>query len=431
MSQPANKPEATDTQPVSAAPQERRGLWRPLAVRDFRLLWFGEGISLLGDQFYLVALPWLTLQLTGSGLALGTVMMAAAIPRAALMLVGGAASDRLAPRALMIWSNAVRGIVVSTIALLVFFGSIHLWHLYVTAVVFGLADAFFYPAFTSMVPKLLDPDHLIAGNSLLQGTAQLNVLIGPAPAGLIIASAGIAAALGFDAVTFLFAIFMLVMIRGGRQPAHVEGAAAPTTKRAGLLSSISEGLRYAWADPVTRAIVLIIAAINLCVFGPFMVGLAALADKRFTQGAAGFGTMLSAWGGGALVGTLIGGSFGTPTRRGLRLVGVAAVLGIGLALIGVMPNVFAASIVIAVMALGSGFLNVGMMAWLQTRTEPRMLGRVMSLLMFAAVGLAPLSYVVSGALVDLNPTILFAAAGGIVLLVAMLSIANKTVRTID
>lgn len=432
MSQSADHLQPSDTQAGSeASPTPRPKLWRPLAERDFRLLWFGESISLFGDQFYLVALPWLTLQLTGSGLALGTVMMAAAVPRAALMLVGGAVSDRLAPRSLMLWSNAVRGVVVTIIAALVFLGSIQLWHLYVTAVIFGLADAFFYPAFTSMVPRLLDADRLTAGNSLLQGSAQLNLLIGPAPAGLMIASAGIAPALGFDAATFLFAIMMLWLIRGGRRTARVDGNAGSTAEAAGLLSSISEGLRYAWSDPVTRAIVLIVAAINLCVFGPFMVGLASLANKRFTGGAAAFGTMLSAWGGGALLGTLIGGSLGTPRHRGLRLVGVAALLGIGLALLGVMPNALAASLVIGAMALGSGFLNVGMMAWLQTRTDPRMLGRVMSVLMFAAVGLAPLSFVISGALVDLDPTMLFAAAGAIVLSVAGLSVANKSVRTID
>jgi MFS family permease len=387
-----------------------------------------------GRSILLVALPWLTLQLTGSGLALGTVMMTAAIPRASLMLVGGAVSDRLPPRQLMLWSNAVRGVVVSVIAALVFLGSIHLWHLYVTAVVFGLADGFFYPAFTSLVPRLLDAERLTAGNSLMQGSAQLNLLIGPAPAGLIIATAGVAAALGFDAITFLFAIVMLWLIRGGRRTIHLDAQADQTATRAGgagLLSSIGEGLRYAWGDPVTRAIVLIIATINLCVFGPFMVGLASLANKRFIGGAAAFGTMLSTWGGGTLAGTLIGGWFGTPRRRGLRLVGVAGLLGVGLALIGIMPNTLTASLVVGVMALGSGFLNVGMMAWLQTRTEPRMLGRVISVVMFAAVGLAPLSFVISGAVVDLNPTILFASAGAIVLVVAGVSLANRTVRMID
>src|SRR5919197_4754758 len=80
----------------------------PLSVRNFRLLWIGEGISLLGDQFYLIALPWLVLQLTGSALALGTIMALASIPRALFMLVGGAFVDRFSPRTVMVASNAAR-----------------------------------------------------------------------------------------------------------------------------------------------------------------------------------------------------------------------------------------------------------------------------------------------------------------------------------
>ncbi len=90
-----------------------------LHLRDFRLLWLGESVSLLGDQFYFVALTWLTLQITGSGLALGTVLMLAAIPRAALMLIGGAVTDRVSPRPIMFISNAVRAVLVAALTALI------------------------------------------------------------------------------------------------------------------------------------------------------------------------------------------------------------------------------------------------------------------------------------------------------------------------
>jgi hypothetical protein len=106
-------------------------------------------------------------------------------------------------------------------------------------------------------------------------------------------------------------------------------------------------------------------------------------------------------------------------------------LGAGLILIGVITNVWAASLVIALMAVGNGFVNIGMLSWLQTSTEPAMLGRVMSLLMFAGVGLAPMSFAIAGALVDLNITVMFASAGAIILLTAALSISSKPLRTLD
>ena len=91
---------------------------RPLADRDYRIFWGGESISVLGDQFHFVALAWLVLQLTGSGLALGTVLTAAAIPRVILILVGGAIADRIEPKMLIFRSNALRALVVGVVAAL-------------------------------------------------------------------------------------------------------------------------------------------------------------------------------------------------------------------------------------------------------------------------------------------------------------------------
>jgi MFS family permease len=411
-------------------------LWHPLEVRNFRLLWLGESISLLGDQFHFVALAWLTLQLTGSGLALGTVLMAASIPRAVFMLIGGAMSDRLSPRTLMLVSNAARAVLVAVITGLIMFGAIRLWHLYLLAIIFGLVDAFFHPAFMTIVPALVEKDQLEASNALLRGTAQFSVLIGPAPAGFLISVVGAASAFGIDAVTFVIATATLWMMKGydNRQTPTSRGdgiAATETIKPDGLVAAIREGLRYAWSDPVTRAILLIVAAVDFSFVGPFNVGLASLADHRFVGGAVAFGTMLSVWGGGALLGTLVAGLIGQPRHRGQLLLGIAGALGAGLSLLGIAPNVLLASVVIGAMGLGSGFVNVVMVAWLQTRTNPHMLGRVMSLVMLASLGLAPLSFAIAGALVDLHATLLFAAAGAIVLVATGISAANRRVRTID
>src|SRR5689334_5977762 len=135
----------------------------PLRVRNFQLLWIGEGISLLGDQFYLIALPWLVLQLTGSALALGTVLALASIPRAVFMLVGGAFVDRYSPRSVMFASNFARLILVGVLSVLVLTNTVRLEMLYVFALAFGLADAFYYPAQTAIVPQLLPEEQLQAG----------------------------------------------------------------------------------------------------------------------------------------------------------------------------------------------------------------------------------------------------------------------------
>src|SRR5512147_1438840 len=157
-----------------------------LQIRNFRLLWIGEGISLLGDQFYMIALPWLVLSLTGNALAVGTVLATAGIPRALFMLVGGALTDRFTPRRLMINSNVARMTLTGLLAALVATNLIQLWMLYVLALFFGLADAFFFPAQTSIVPQLVGKDQLQQGNAMIQGTATLSLLVGPILAGTMI-----------------------------------------------------------------------------------------------------------------------------------------------------------------------------------------------------------------------------------------------------
>src|SRR5215468_3348182 len=164
----------------------------PLKSRDFRLLFFGQGVSLFGDQFYLVALPLLTLELTGSGVALGTVLMVGGISRAAFDLVGGALTDRASNRTILLISNLVRALVTALITTIAFFRIAELWHLYVLSVVFGVVDAFFFPAFLSMIPKLIESDQLNAGNALMRGTARLMGGIGPAAAGLVITGFSVA-----------------------------------------------------------------------------------------------------------------------------------------------------------------------------------------------------------------------------------------------
>ena len=110
-----------------------------------------------------------------------------AVPRAVLMVVGGAYTDRFSPRRVMLASNAIRFVVITVLGVVVLAGAAQLWMLYIFALVFGIADAFFFPAQTSIVPALVPGENLGQANAIVQGTAQLTVFIGPAVAGLMIA----------------------------------------------------------------------------------------------------------------------------------------------------------------------------------------------------------------------------------------------------
>jgi MFS family permease len=387
---------------------------QPFRHRAFRIVWIGETVSMLGDQFYLVALPWLALSLTGSSLALGLVLMAAAIPRAGLMLVGGALSDRYDPRRVMMASSAVRAILVGVLAALVWADALELWHLYLLGIGFGAADAFFQPAALTLVPRLVHPERLEASNALVMGSMAVTGMVGPALAGAAIAVAGTALGFGVDAATFAFAAATLLFVRrDATRPAGVSDAAGERTFRA-----ILDGLRYVNGDGQMRTVLLAVTVINLAVVGPFFVGLPALVE-RLDGGPMAYGLVLSAWGGAALVGAIVAGTLGERLSMAVLVPASSLAMAMSLVLIALAPHAGAAAL--ATMPLGAavGTLQVSGMAWLQRRSDPRFLGRVMSLVMFAIMGLTPLSYALAGSIAEWGLGLLFGGAGGVMLLLAI------------
>jgi MFS family permease len=413
---------------LDSAPAPASKPRHPLSLPHFRNLWLGATISLLGDQFYLVALPWLVLQLTGSSLALGAILMTAAIPRAALMLVGGAVTDRFSARRVLMTTAATRTVLVGTVAVLIQLHVVQLWQLYGLTFLFGVADAFSFPASSALTPTLVQPQQLQPANALMQGSTVLTQMIGPAPAGLIIKSWGIASAMFFDALSFLAVIVALFRIPEPVKAPASAGAGAPA--RPSMLYSIAEGLRAVRNDPPLMSLMLVIATVNICVSGPIAVGLASLAKFRFGSAAA-FGTFLSCFSGGMLGGILLGGLVKRPRRRGLQFIAMSGLAGLEMIGIGLVPKFGMIATLLALMGLGVGFVNVQFSAWTQTRVERALLGRVMSVMMFSAVGLVPVSYAISGVLAHWSLRALFVSAGAVLAAASVLAVSGQAARHID
>lgn len=422
-----------------------------LKERNFRLLWLGEGISLIGDQFYLIALPWLVLQLTGDAFAMGSVLAVASLPRALFILLGGVLTDRFSPRAVMLNSNLFRMGLVGLLTVLILTGQIQLWMLYIFAFTFGLVDAFFYPASAAIVPQLVEKEQLQAGNAIIHGTAQLSLFAGPVLAGVLIGflgsesasiafggaehvsstitadsapdMKGIGLSFGFDSLTFLFSAISLWFM----------SVKKPIKKRKNtgqaVWKSIYTGLSGMWKDKTLRALFFIIAAINLLFNGPVTVGVPFLADLRF-EGAVSFGLLMSAFGGGSLFGTILAGTLPHPTPRyfGPLLLSIMSLLGIGLALLAFIWSAVLAALVALIMGAANGYVLVLFVTWLQARTPQAMQGRMMSFVLFASLGLVPVSMAFSGALIEMNAQALFVGAGSLLTLIMLFSAMNPAVR---
>ncbi len=390
---------------------------RVMALPDFRLLFAGTTTSLLGDQFALIATPWLVLQLTGDPLVLGTVLALEGIPRAVFMLLGGAITDRLSPRIIMLISDVVRFVLTALMALVVFTGAIQLWMLYAFGLGFGLVAGFAIPAENSIVPMLVEEQDLQAGNSIMMGVTQLVGFIGPTIAGILIggysnSSLGIGLAFAVDSVSFAVSAACLWLIRLASQRAG-------DSEEESIWVSILTGTKYLWSDDGLRLMFLVIAAVNFLLTGPLMVGIPLLADQRLPEGAVAFGLLMSAYAGGNLVGYLVAGSLPRASGAIMRLILIVLLAAFG-AVIGALayiPSTWVDFALLLLLGLGNGYIAIILFTWMQTRTPKEMLGRMMSLLMFSSLGLGPVSQAVSGAVSKWNLNLLFVSAGALVLLV--------------
>jgi hypothetical protein len=411
--------------PPPAVNTSRPRPWTVFSSGSFRKLWVATTLSLFSDFFSYIAMAWLVLQLTGSSLALGTVLVAQALPRAALMVVGGALADRLSSRLTMLGSMGLRAVVVAPLAVLVLAGRVQMWEVYGIAVVFGIVDAFFMPARSSILPKVVADHELEPGNAVLNVTAQTSVILGPVLGGLIVAVLGIGWAFAGDAacfaIGFLFILWLPAAARAGAGEAHPDG---------GLGGQIVAGFRYAWANIGIRVTLIVIAIVDFAANGALGVGIPTLAHGRFAAGATGLGILLGAWGIGATAGALGSGFVPPPKRFGWLIVVLCAWLGVGIGAVGLQASLVPAALLMGFSGIGTGVVNTYAVSWLQRRIDSAMQGRVMSLVMLASMGLTPLAYAASGAIADVNPTLLFLIAGGMMLICATGTAASRSVRSL-
>ncbi len=402
------------------------------SLRDFRLLFSGATTSLLGDQFALIATPWLVLKMTGDPLALGIVLALEGIPRAVFMLLGGAITDRISPRIIMLISDVARFVLTALMALVVFTGTVQMWMLYAFGLAFGLVAGFAIPAANSIVPMLVEEKDLQAGNSVMMGVSQLVGFVGPTIAGILIghfskSPLGIGLAFALDAVSFaVSAITLWVMRGGGKRHADVG-----SLEKENVWASILAGIKFLLDDKALRLMFLVILAMNFLFVGPIMVGIPVLANQRLPEGAVAFGLLMSAYSGGNLAGYLLAGSLPRPSGNTMRvfLITLLAVFGLVLGSFGFIRSTWVDFALMLLLGLGNGYISITLFTWMQLRTPKAMLGRMMSMMMLSNTGLVPISQAISGAVSKWNLTMLFAGAGILILLVTLWMAPQRELKT--
>ncbi len=416
----------------TAAP--KHALRSVFALSDFRRLFAGVATSQLGDQFALIATPWLVLQLTGDPLALGLVLALEGGPRALFMLVGGAVTDRFSPRMVMFVSDVARLVLTALMAAAILGGAVEMWMVYAFALGFGLIAGFAVPAGNSIVPLIVDESALETGNAVVMGGGQLIGFFGLFAAGVLIGTysdglSGVGLAFAADAVTFGFSALMLKLM-------HAGGAFSLSRRvadSAPLGAAVIQGLVYVWKNAPMRVTFLIIAAVNFLFVGPIMVGIPVLAEQRLPEGALAFGLLMSGFAGGNLCGYLLAGTAPKPGNATLRLILVALLAGFAavLAVLGATASTWLDFALLTALGLGNGYVTIMLISSIQARAPREMLGRIMGLFMFAGFGLVPISQAISGVVSRSDVTLLFAGAAAMTAGVAVWAAAQPVLTSIS
>lgn len=391
----------------------RSGLLAPLRYRDFRVLWAGMTVSLVGDGVFLIAIAWESYVLWNAPAALSIVSIGMTIPTIVFLLLGGVVSDRYDRRMVMACADGLRAAAVGVLAVLVLTDALHFWELVALVAVYGAGTAFFTPAFEAIVPDLLPPEELPAANALDQFVRPVALrLAGPVVGGgLLAVSTGVAFAV--DAMSFAATFVAVLAIR----PQGRVAEAHPST-----VAALKEGLGFVRSRVWLWGTLLSAAVAYLAFLGPTEVLLPFVVKNELHASAGTLGLVLAAGGVGAIGAAAFMGRQGHP-RRDVTVMyatwtlATLAVAGYGLA-------TAAWQLMLACLVFNA-LEAAGTIVWAtikQRHVPGPLLGRVSSLDWLISIGLLPLSFALTApvaAAVGVRATLVGAAViGGAVTLAA-------------
>lgn len=460
---------ADESAEASAAARARGGPFAPLRRRNFSLLFWGQLISMLGDQAYGLALPWTVLVMTHDARQMSVVLAAEALPRVIFLLIGGALSDRLNPRVVMVGADLGRTVVVGTLGVMLVFGLPPLWVIALLAALQGVGSGLFTPGPLAVLPRIVKAEELQAANGLMQIVQFLSLTLGPVLGGVATAAQAILAFLA-DAASFLVSALTVFGIRlPARQNATQQpvGAAEDGQSGAGsggdkgMAGDIRAGIRYAFGHPLLRMTMFVSVMGNFALSGTFGVALIVLVNQ-LTHTAITLGLVLAAVGVGGILGGVGAALLARVRRRGmvalsawgvmaLAIMAVALVAGPAAQLpppldpthLNTLPVLAAlrglstgarVGTVAALLGLAGLILSLGdtlFLTIMQQRIAPEFIGRVFSVQLVAGGIGQPISLVLAGYIAaTFGAGIVFLGAGALFLVVILIGFTSHALRQV-
>ncbi|MFL4474564.1 MFS transporter [Paeniglutamicibacter sp. MACA_103] len=383
---------------------------RPFAHRDYRILLIAMAISVFAHGMWAVAMVYQVKHLGGGPAQLSVVATATSLGLLGFVLVGGITADRVSCRKIIIVVEAVSLLVMTAVATLALTGAMELWHLAVAGFIQGAGAAFFFPAYSALLPRILPAEDLLAANGM-EGMFRpvLQQAAGPAIAGVLVASFNPSMAVIGIAVCHLVAFLVLNMLGHHKAyDAHLEA----NQKRPSVFADLREAVGYTVGTPWLLWTLLFAVISVLSFIGPVEVLLPFVVEDQLGGDAKTFGFMLAAYGIGSAIGSMVTSSFPLPRRYLTFMIMFWGFGTLPLALIGLTSTPLALAIIMVIPGITGGLGQVIWGTLLQRRVPHHMLGRISSLDFFVSLALMPVSMALAGPLAEVVPLwMIFVVAG--------------------
>src|SRR5690625_2538979 len=388
--------------------------------RNFLTLFISTLISSSGYYIYLIGAEWLMLTLHDNRFYFGMLFVAASIPRLLFMAVGGIVADRFNKRMILFVSDFARAILILALLYFLFTNLVTVWHLILMAALFGISDAFSYPATNSLVPTIIEEDQLQKGNSFIQMTALLSPIFGPALGGTMIAIVGFEGVFSIAFIMLFVASIIVLFIR-------IKGSEMTETRQTPM-EDFKEGLQYVRNHALIRSIMVLALLLNFFFTVPISIGLPIIVKDIFLGDSISLAIVQSSLGAGALLGTILLAMI-TLKKPGVVIVWSLTMMGILYICIGFSVHLFVTAGLVVIMSLLTQFINIPIITSLQKTTEKKMLGRMMSFLMTVSTGLVPISYLVTSLLISagVSMQVIIIAGGVVITCLALYTFRNKRI----
>ena len=356
-------------------------------------MWFGHLISHAGDAVFMIALPWLMLDITGSKSLTSLVSMSAYIPAVLFGLFAGVVVDRYNRKWIMIYSDILRALLVAVIPLSLIYGFIS--PLLIGAITFSLStfSAFFYPARDSLIPHIVTAEELPAANSAISVSGQMSHLLGPLFAGIGISIFGLRHLFTADAISFLFSILLISLIVGPARKLTIE-------KHPPKWQGIVEGLTYVNSHKGLRLLLILTFVNNIFIMGPAIIGLPVFVREVLTSDFGVLAKLEVAMAAGMIVGSFV---FWKAEKNispiSILLFGIV-MDGITYTLLFFADTSFIAILVLIIHGIGIPLITVSRTTIIQAVVPDEFRGRLFSMIYMAVMGTTAISVGLTGFILE-------------------------------